>query len=180
MWKSSVPKNWRSLCKDGIISAERFTQGNTLHFLLETQKYIHSIRKPPLICNSPSKPSPIPTATLKTEPTEPISMRKEEQKVGYSVKYFGEIEGGIGVRTRKIALQRPETSGPKLATSLSLESVTRYSAKGFSTPPSRLSPRMHIRIPRHVLDHSSPKSSHPSTAIGTSRVNLLLPQTESS
>ncbi len=149
MWKSSVPRNWRSICKYGLKSACRSSKDSTLNFLLETQKYIHSIRKPTIIEQRLSTALP----TYREEPKTAKAakeMKREEKKVGYSVKYFGDIDGEIGIRTRKVKTERLMTTKPLLTTSVSVETVHPPSPLAFSTPVSRSSPRMQVHIPQQV------------------------------
>lgn len=166
-WKSSIPRNWRATCKRGIKSACRSSKDSTLQFLLETQKYIHSIRKPTIIDSKDPVPLPVLREERKTA-NKAKEVRKEDRKAGYSVKYFGDINGEIGVKTRKVTLERPMTTKPPLTTSLSLNTVSHLSPaspQAFSTPVSRHSPRMQVHLPYQVFESStslSPSQTAPS------------------
>ena len=148
-WKSSVPRNWRSTCKYGLRSACRSSKDSTLQFLLETQKYIHSIRKPTIIDQRLSTALPTHREKHKTV-KEAKETKREEKKAGYSVKYFGDIDGEIGIRTRKVTTERLMTTKPLLTTSVSVETVSLPSPQAFSTPVSRGSPRMQVHTPQQV------------------------------
>jgi len=114
---------------------------------LETQKYIHSIRKPIVIDQREAAPLPVLREERRIV-NKAKDTRKEERQACYSIKYFGDINGEIGVQTHKVPISRPTTTKP-LLTSLSLDTFSP------STPASRCSPRLQVHVPWQVLQAST-------------------------
>ena len=164
-WKTSVDRKWRSLCKRDLVYAGRVNKGDTLQFLLETQKYIHSIRKPNIITTPAPTFAPTMTEQVQRQPKTGVRRPRLKTKT-YSVKYFGEVNGGIGIVTKKVPMSRPATSRPQASTSVCTDAFWG-SPKGFSSPPSRVSPRMRVQVPHIRLEDAhlhSPRSDFTTAA----------------
>ena len=123
MWNSAVPRVWRRLTSRPFLNLKS-KKRDTLQFLVETQKYIHNIRKPQILDEpSLSLPQP-PSESPASQPHKPSASKRT-------------LDSTLCLPSRDQLSSVPKSRG-KLGTSTSLDSLRKMSPS-LTVPPLRLS-----------------------------------------